>query len=279
MGVDWNKYAAGVNIVILEVCGGDYEEERFQNKIRLLYREEVVREEYTLLKGVDRVVELNSIFRPRHIYVDRGFGETQVELLRKHGTDHPESGLAQKLKGVGNESIEMRDPFTKQLIKKDAKPFLVDNLRSMFEKDMLRFPGEDPELGDGENDPNYDGKLYFDLISYIVSRVTPTGRNIYESPGDAEDHIIDALTFAAYAITENYDDLMKVEYETKAYSVSSEAFSPLMELATNPAVREKEEEIIEDKWGSEAKAPVKAQRAMTASISRGRRGKISRKVF
>jgi len=75
IGVDWDKYGAGTNIVVLEACNDNYEDERFRGKVRLVYREEIDKSEYTLTNGVNRIVQLNEIFNPRHIYVDRGYGE------------------------------------------------------------------------------------------------------------------------------------------------------------------------------------------------------------
>jgi replicative DNA helicase len=126
IGVDWDKYGAGTNIVVLEVCSDSYEEERFRNKVKICYREEIQKSEYTLTKAVQRIVELNSIFQPKHIYVDRGYGEVQVELLHKYGVENPASGLREKVKGVSfSETIDIRDPYTKQIVKKEINIWLI----------------------------------------------------------------------------------------------------------------------------------------------------------
>ena len=91
---------------------------------------------------------------------------------------------------------------------------------------------------------------------------------------------IDALMLACLAVAENYDSLMKVDYATKAFPVKSEAFAPLLELSSDPAIREKEEDIIEEKWGDKANAPVLARRPMAGSGSRGRSSRrIRRSTF
>ena len=214
IGVDWDKYGAGTNIVVLEVCGNDYEDERFKNKIKLCYREEIDKSEYTLTKAVDRIVELNRIFNPKHIYVDRGFGEVQVELLHKKGIEDEKSGLKNKVKGVSfAETIEVRDPYTQLPVKKEMKPFMVDNLRQYLEKEKLSFPESDEEL-------------YLELISYIVVRMTQTGRPVFEASGSAMDHAHDALMLGLLAITQNYGDLMKVSYTTKTQTFSNGFFMP-----------------------------------------------------
>jgi hypothetical protein len=214
IGVDWDKYGAGTNIVVLEVCSDTYEEERFRNKVRLAYREEIERSEYTLTKAVSRIVDLNNIFMPKHIYVDRGYGEVQVELLHKYGVENPLSGLKQKVKGIGfGESIDLRDPYTKQVVKKEIKPYMVDNLRQYLEKELLMIPEKDNEI-------------YMQLISYVVLRTTQTGRPVFEAGGSAQDHAHDALILALLSITQNYGDLHKARYTTTTSSFSNTFFMP-----------------------------------------------------
>jgi hypothetical protein len=214
IGVDWDKYGAGTNIVVLEVCSDSYEEERFRNKVRVAFREEIERSEYTLTKAVSRIIELNDIFMPKHIYVDRGYGEVQVELLHKFGVDNPVSGLKTKVKGVSfSETIDIRDPYTKQIVKKEIKPYMVDNLRQYLEKEIILIPQKDDEL-------------YMQLISYVVVRTTQTGRPVFEAGGSAVDHAHDALILALLSITENYNELHKTRFTTKTESFSNTFFMP-----------------------------------------------------
>ena len=214
MGVDWDKYGAGTNIVVLEACSDSYEDQRFKNKVRVAFREEIERSEYTLTKAVTRIVELNNIFQPKHIYVDRGYGEVQVELLHKYGVENPITGLKTKVKGVSfSEMIDIRDPYTKQIVKKDIKPYMVDNLRQYLEKEAIIFPEKDEEL-------------YMQLISYVVVRTTQTGRPVFEAGGSAVDHAHDALILALLSITENYNDLHKAKFTTKTESFSNTFFMP-----------------------------------------------------
>jgi hypothetical protein len=214
IGVDWDKYGAGTNIVVVETCAENYEDHRFRGKSRICYREEIPRSEYTLTKAVDRIIELNRAFNPKHIYVDRGYGEVQVELLKKYGVENPYSGLRDKVKGVGfGESIDVRDPYTKLMIKKEMKPFMVDNLRQFLEKERILVPESDEEL-------------YMQLISYVVIRTTQTGRPVFEAAGSAMDHAHDALMLALLAITQNYGEFSQGNYATRTESFSNEFFMP-----------------------------------------------------
>ena len=213
IGVDWDKYGAGTNIVVAEVCSDSYEDSRFRGKIKICYREEIARSEYTLTKAVDRIIQLNEIFNPKHIYVDRGFGEVQVELLKKYGVENPRSMLRDKVKGVSfAESVDVRDPYTKLMVKKEMKPFMVDNLRQFLENERLAIPESDEEL-------------YMQLISYVVVRTTQTGRPVFEAAGSAMDHAHDALMLALLAITQNYGEFAKTNYATNTESFSNHFFA------------------------------------------------------
>ena len=214
MGVDWDKYGAGTNIVVVEACNDTYEDERFRGRTRVCYREEIPRSEYTLTKAVDRIMELNKIFQPKHIYVDRGFGEVQVELLHKAGVENPHTKLRERVKGVSfAETIEVKDPYTQLPVKKEMKPFMVDNLRQYLEKEKILFSETDEEL-------------YLQLISYVVVRTTQTGRPVFEAGGSAMDHAHDALMLALLAITQNYGELMRSNYTTKTQSFSNTFYMP-----------------------------------------------------
>jgi hypothetical protein len=260
IGVDWDKYGAGTNIVVLEACAENYEDERFRSKTRVCYREEIVKSEFTLTKGVNRIVELNEIFQPKHIYVDRGFGEVQVELLHKYGVENPSSKLRERVKGVSfAELIDLRDPYTKLLIKKEIKPYMVDNLRQYLENEAIVFPAQDEEL-------------YLQLISYIVVRTTSIGRPVFEAGGSAVDHAHDALMLALLAITQNYGSLHKMNFAVKAESFSNTFFMP--------------KPISSDDEDGEKSAVINRSNLNNGSISNKRKsirrsnnGSVSRKMF
>jgi hypothetical protein len=244
IGVDWDKYGAGTNIVVLEACSENYEDDRFKGKVRVAYREEIAKSEYTLTSAVSRIVELNQSFNPRFIYVDRGYGEVQVELLHKYGLENSSSGLRDKVKGVAfSESIEIRDPYTKLPIKKEIKPYMVDNLRQYLEREQVLFPINDEEL-------------YVQLISYVVLRTTQSGRPVFEAGGSAVDHAHDALMLALLAITQNYGEFSKIKSATNTSTFSNTFFLP------------KEQKVIEQDYQDENQSSSKIY------INKNRAGKL-----
>jgi hypothetical protein len=134
--------------------------------------------------------------------------------LRKYGTENPKSNLRDRVKGIGfGELIEIKDPYTKLPIKKEIKPYMVDNLRQYLEKSLLLFPVADEEL-------------YMQLISYVVVRTTQTGRPVFEAGGSAVDHAHDAVMLALLAITENYGEFGGGEVATNVESFSNTFFMP-----------------------------------------------------
>lgn len=261
-GVDWDKYGAGVNIVVLEICRDDYPIEEYAGKIRLIYREEVNKGEFTYTAAVDRIIELNRTFRPKHIYVDKGSGDTQVELLHKYGIENPQSGLHRIVQGKQfAETTEVRDPYTKEIVKKRLKVFMVDNLYRMLEEQRIIFTSEDEEL-------------YTNLLGYVVLRTSvTTGDPIFAAGGNTTDHAHDALILACFAIADNYDELLNMKFETHAKSISSDFFMPTFDLNTTA-----EKEMAEDKWGKN-KGPVKITRSMAYNIRGNNRSGIRRKMF
>jgi hypothetical protein len=267
-GVDWDKYGAGTNIVVLEIFDARHEDRSLAGKVRLLYREETAREEYTLTKSVDRIIYLNSVYNPKHIYIDRGFGETQNELLKKHGVEHPNTGLVKKVKGISfAATIDMPDPHTGQKQKKDIKPFMVDTLRQFLEKGSLMFTPSDAEL-------------YMQLISYVVVRTTSSGRPVFEMAGRVQDHCHDALILATLAIKENYDDMMFYRSTNYVSSIKSNILDPLLELVTPDLEPYQKNEIkVTEDFEPVGNHPGKIKRTNLSPRKRRGRDGVSRRMF
>lgn len=262
-GVDWDKYGAGVNIVVLEICRDDYPTGDYAGKIRLIYREEVSKGEFTYTAAVDRIIELNRIYRPKHIYVDKGSGDTQVELLHKYGVENPQSNLHRIVQGKQfAETTEVRDPYTKEIIKKRLKVFMVDNLYRMLEDQRILFPADDEEL-------------FTALLSYVVLRTSATtGDPVFAPGGNTTDHAHDALLLACFAVADNYDELLNMKFETASRSVPSDFFMPTFEIASKA-----EQIIAEEKWGKNS-GPVNIRRSMAYNVrGSGHRSGIRRRMF
>lgn len=188
MGVDWDKYQAGVNIVVVVFHPG-------LNEIRVLYREEVPRSEYSLNAGVKRVIELNEIFDPKFILVDRGYGEKNVEDLKLHGLANPETRLAEKIEGVMfKQNVKIMDPITMKERTISFKTDMINILMRLLENGQLKFAMSDKLLATQLED--------YKIIGSSGNDIKTSKRN---------EHIHDALGLACYPL---YRDFM----ETKAPS-------------------------------------------------------------
>lgn len=154
---------------------------------------------------MEKIIELNRRFIPNYIYVDEGFGYTQIEMLKKFAIDkfgkvpqdHPDLNLA-NIVGINfSSSISVKDPYTNETRSKATKQFMVENSVSMFEKGMISL------------DIERDGKLEEELLNYIEKSRTPSGRIIYAtSNAKVGDHTLDAFMLGLHALHMETDSII-----------------------------------------------------------------------
>jgi replicative DNA helicase len=205
IGVDWNDVKIGTTIAVIGYNPQD-------GMFYLVDKDIVSRAERTQLTACQRIAEMNRLWNPESIYVDKGYGATQIEVLkdfggravRQHGPNHPDSRLRNIVKGYDFAgTIEIRDLFTKQPVKKPAKPFLVENSVRRFEQLQFKYPKSDIRFTE-------------QLLGYIVARVTMSGRPVYEAQNEAAgDHFLDAVNLAFVAFA-----LEKTEFGKPSYTQS-----------------------------------------------------------
>jgi replicative DNA helicase len=130
LGVDWNK-TAGTHMVIVEWNG----------VFKILDKIVIPRSEFTQTIAVEKIIEMHQLWNFKGVYVDRGYGSTQVEMLKKWGLQHPDSNLYLRLKDFAmQEMTDVRDPGTGAIVKKHTKPFLVSALAQQLDEDRLILP-------------------------------------------------------------------------------------------------------------------------------------------
>lgn len=196
LGIDWDKYQAGTNMACIEY--DPYFKNKFgmrEPKFIVLFRIEIPKSRFTYTEAVNKVIELNDLVNFDHIAIDRGYGETQIEMLVKYGMANPVSGLEEKVTGYQfGQKIPVRDPHTGKKDEKPLKPFMVNNSVITFEKQKIVF------------DPT-DEEIVKQFESYVVKNVSSTGVPIFSSE---DEHIIDAVNLALLAFEQNYSDLMRI---------------------------------------------------------------------
>lgn len=201
IGVDWNTSKNGVQIVVCEYDSTFVTNEDItsgiRGRFRIAQRVSVDAKEFTQSKAVEEIIRLNRFWDPKSIYVDQGFGTTQIEDLRRWGNANPESQMLARLKPIDfSTTQEVHDPVTKQIIKKPMKPFMVGNAVNFFEKNLVL-------LNRGDKD------FEKQLRDYTVARRSRDGRPVYS---EGNDHVLDAFNLAMLAFTLEFTDLGRPIY-------------------------------------------------------------------
>jgi replicative DNA helicase len=206
IGVDWNDVKVGTTIAVVG-------HNRSTGIFRLVYRESVIKEGWTQIAACQRVAELNRQWLPKFIYIDKGFGSTQNEILRKYGYDalsDPERGIKHpdaKLKDIVKtydfgSKVKIKDLLTKQDIDKPSKPFLVENSVRRFENKTIQFS-------------RHDEQLEAELRGYAIDHLTPAGSPVYVQTNEkVGDHNLDALNLALVAFTLQMSEFGKPVFQT-----------------------------------------------------------------
>lgn len=194
MGVDWDAVQAGVNIVVVEYNSAN-------NIHRIIFREEVPRNEFIFTKAIERIVKLNEMFNPKWIYVDQGNGHFQVETLKQIGIKNRDTGLDKKIVGISfGGKTEVKDPVTGLTIKKQTKSVMLTYLIKLFEEGMIEIS-------------KYDETFKRQLNLYKILGVVGPDRSIKTS--NKNEHIIDACSLACHALFINLTNKIKFVSTTR----------------------------------------------------------------
>lgn len=200
VGVDWDKSGAPTEIVVIDWLPYEKNSSGQPGMFRIIARIEIPQSDFTLTNAVSKIIEINEVFKPDFIYVDRGYGENQVELLHLYGKDHPESGLQDKVKGISFQSkVDVRDPYTGKIDKKHMKPFMVNNAVHIFDSDLIQINNEDV-------------LLWRQLENYQIVSISVDGRPTYSKK---DEHALDAMNLALLAMTLEFPNLSKLISEFK----------------------------------------------------------------
>jgi len=200
IGVDWNGQSIGTHIVVTECVSNP------NGDVYYVLLEKIIIKgvEFTQHVGVEKLIELNNKYNPKFIYVDAGYGEANIEMLRKYGKQHRASGLHKKVVPYMMGSlIEIRDPVSNQIVKKNAKPFLVNTAVVQLEQGRVIFPSsEDTKILVDSTENKETGAIsgiVQQMRNFCIERVSSTGLPSYSQ---GEDHSLTAwmLSIAAFVI-------------------------------------------------------------------------------
>lgn len=223
VGVDWNGQAIGTHIVITEVVEVDG-----QIKYIPIDKQIIKGGEFTQQEGVQALIDIDKKYNPDFIYVDAGFGEVQVEMLRKYGKTTVGSKLHKKVKPYtmgGN--IEIRDPVNGSKEKKPAKPFMVNVAVMQLEEKRCVLPlSEDTavisDTMDSESTGSEQGFVQ-QMRNFSIERYTPTGAPQYSQDND---HTLTAWMLSLVAFVLEFSDLRRRNSYIRSRLVGQPGQSP-----------------------------------------------------
>lgn len=214
IGVDWNSYVNGGQVVVLELCIEDTHIKYFDHatnedididctgKFRLFYRKGVKVKDGTQRATREEIIRLMTHYRIDHVYVDYGYGDTNIEELTHYGKEHPSLGIRRKLHVIDSGSnIEHYDVVLQKMVKKRAKSLMINTGVVSLEEGRLVLPKEEDN----------QQRLIHQMRNYTVKSVTVKGDYTYEG----DDHILDAFNLAMWGFHHQYSTLLNTRYENK----------------------------------------------------------------
>ena len=250
MGVDWNDRQHGVHIVVNEW-------NRKDELFKLVDKAVVRGDEFTQIDAMNKMLELDKIWHPKYIAVDRGYGHTQVELLRQFSKRHPHLRFDERLFDFNmGAKVQVLDPLTGQRIQKPIKPLMLSLSAARLERGEQIFPNS-------EDDEKTKG-LVDQLRVFKQTGITPEGRPIYSKEYDhtltawcltvlifmlKETHLgmyEGGIQFVAMKPKEKEDGMIRVEekdqeplrtYDTSNTLFASTSFRPKTRVGMRRALR------------------------------------------
>lgn len=148
IGVDWNHDQVGSRIVVLAY-------DKVAPQFYIIDKEIVAIEGFTQHAAQDKIITLNRKYNCDHIFVDKGFGTTQIANLKQFalaqvGTvpkGHPDLKLLDITPIDYGSSTEIQDPVTGEIHKTPTKQMAVLSTVEILEKDLLALhPKEDHDI-------------------------------------------------------------------------------------------------------------------------------------
>ena len=202
MGVDWNP-VNGTEAIVVE---GDMSDPS-RPTYKTVDAGRVFREGNTQLQALQEIIRLNRKWEPMMIYVDRGAGAGQIEILNQFGAD-AEAGTADKrleeiVKPIDfGSKIELYHPVEGTKFKDYAKPAVVENVIRCLEADQVIIS-------------SFDEDLIKALRGYIVEKISSNGRQVYAMVNkNIPDHRLDAWMLAMFAFMMELTKMGKPEIVT-----------------------------------------------------------------
>ena len=200
LGCDWNDDKVGTRIFCIAF-------DRQTKRFFVVEKANVQREGWSQTDAVRKIIDLNRKYRFNHIYVDEGFGVSQIQSIKAYALDVITSNATPKddpdrllleVKGINfSQKIEIVDQETGFVLTKDAKTYIVENTVRMLERQAYILHDE------------WDKELIRQMQNYIVAGRSPSGKPIYRAEqASVGDHDLDAFMIGLYGFAANYSQFL-----------------------------------------------------------------------
>lgn len=200
MGCDWNDDKVGTRIFVLAF-------DRHKKQFFVAEKASVSREGWSQVDAVRLVRDLNRKYRFDHMYVDEGFGTSQIQFMKSYALDliegggdvnDPDRALIDVVGVNFSQKIEIIDQETGFKMSKDTKTYIVENTVRMLERRAFILNEE------------YDKDLIKQMQNYIVAGRSPSGRPVYRAEqASIGDHDLDAFMIGLYGFAANYSQFLQ----------------------------------------------------------------------
>lgn len=187
IGVDWNSPANGVQIVYLVETA---------NELAVARIDTIANEQFTQLKAVETILCIWEDYRPNLIYVDIGYGSSQVEIIQQKALAEDNKHLYNSFKAIDfTAKIELAAPFSGTLTEKEeekkvkvrVKNHMISLIGSALKSGNFVLPAfEDEKSG-----------LLTEMRAFKLDRMGENQEPIYSKGGGQHKHM--ALALAMYA--------------------------------------------------------------------------------
>jgi len=197
IGVDWNKHA-GAHIVVVEWTGSHF---------KMVDKRIVNPDDYKQLSAVEAVLKMWEKWPKAHIFPDEGYGETQIEILKKASLSNKYKLLSNRIHPVVMGSqLEIRDPITGLMEKKPAKAFMINITVLQLEEGRILIPASEDALPvEGAGDKRNWG-LVRQMRNFRVDHYTNSGQPVYTDEGD---HTLIAWALAVFGLVWHNSDIVR----------------------------------------------------------------------
>jgi len=198
LGGDWNDDKNGTRLLAVAF-------HKATKEFHVCDQRRVSKEGWTQIAAVQEIIEFNRKYDFEHIYLDEGYGTSNIQFIKQYGldqrgrvaVDHPDIKLSDVVGINFSSKIEVIPAGGGEMIKKDMKTYLVENSVRLLERDAIKF---DKEL---------DDSLIDQMRNYVILRRSPTGKPIYGTiSSKIGDHDLDAFMVALLGWSMEYSSLL-----------------------------------------------------------------------